>query len=132
MMHFAGKSLATLALAATLAALMAASPARAAGAASNIWTPMVYSLGGPSEIPVVISTRLDAGDSEEDVVVTGQRAPRANLSDPDFTAPQSVFDVGGDPLIRPANCTEEYTTVGGQPASPTDLTGAAGIHGCYY
>ncbi len=132
MTHFATKSLATVSLATALLASVAAAPARAAGADASVWTPTVYSLGGPSVIPVVISTRVDTGDDEEDVLVSAKRAPIAPLNDPDFSSPQSVFNVGGDPLVRPANCSEEYTTVGGQPASPTDLTGAAGIHGCYY
>jgi hypothetical protein len=132
MTHFASKSLATLSLAAAFAACLAAAPARAGSPTASIWTPMVYSLGGPSAIPVVISTRLDTADNEEEVVVTGQRAPRSSILAPDLGTPQSAFNVGGNPLIRPAECMQEYTTVGGQPASAADLSIPAGIRDCYY
>ena len=130
MMHFTSKPAAALALVMALGSSLGI--AQAATPATSIWTPTVYSLGGPSLIPVYISTRLDTDDGEEDVVVTGQRAPRSTIGSPDLSSPQSVFNIGGDPLVRPADCTQEYTTTGGQPASATDLTGAAGIRGCYY
>jgi hypothetical protein len=118
---------------AVLAALAVSAPASARSASPDaIWSPHIYDLGGPSLIPVVISTRVDTGDGQEDVIITGHRAPRSALGAPDTSTPQSVFNMGTDPMRRPANCDQAYTTVAGQPASEPDLAEQVGVRGCYF
>jgi hypothetical protein len=107
-----------------LAIAVASAPMVACAASpDSIWTPQIYNLGGPSWIPVVISTRVDTGDGEEDVTVTGRRAPQSRLGTPDMSTPQSIFDIGGD---------QDYTTIAGQPAAAPDLAERVGIRGCYF
>jgi hypothetical protein len=116
-----------------LAIAVASAPMVACAASpDSIWTPQIYNLGGPSWIPVVISTRVDTGDGEEDVTVTGRRAPQSRLGTPDMSTPQSIFDIGGDPMRRPSNCDQDYTTIAGQPAAAPDLAERVGIRGCYF
>ena len=115
------------------AALMVGGAMQAQAAQPDpIWTPQIYNLGGPSLIPVVISTRVDTGDGEEDVTITGRRAPQSAIGTPDRFTLQSIFNVGGDTMRKPANCSQDYTTVAGQPGSAPDLAEQLGVRGCYF
>jgi hypothetical protein len=122
-----------IALATAIGAAAFLSTASAHAAQPNVWTPHVYSLGEATLVPVVITSRLDTGNGEEDVVVTGHRASKVpSIYNHDMTTPQAVFNVGGDMMSRPRDCTTTYTTAAGQPSTETDLAEHVGARACYF